>query len=523
MNLRITSRSRSAIFVALLLIIVIGVVLVLQATPEGAGLSDDSIAYIAGARSMVAGQGYREAWLASDQPVTHFPPAFPSLLAFFGFLGADPLHAARFVNALLFGLSAGVLGILAWRMVPSLTAGLVLAGLFVLCADLLQAYTVAMSEPLFIFLSLLSFWMFDLYIERNYHIWLGACATFVGLAYLTRYSGLALLATFVVALLILKKTWKEKLTTSALFIAGTLPFILGWTIRNKLLADNATNREFVWHPITAENLRIGLRTVTEALFPVDVWRRAMLKQPILVEAIIVIVIGAVLVWLATRAWKYLSEPEQVSSSDGRGHNTKEVISFTTGLYIFAYLASIIFSMLMFDAATKFKLRILAPIFVSLLILLIYFGIWLRNKNRLLVVLLTFVVIAFSAYKQIHTVNDWSKGGQGYASFRWYDSKAMAYLRKIPADIRIYTDQPGAVYLYTGRGNYVLPSRIDSATALPRPDFEKDAAFMHQEIEDGKAVLAVFGGEENTADLALFSEGLYLAHKSAGDEIYTAHP
>src|SRR6266496_5745284 len=129
MNNRVTSRF--AIFVALLLIAVIGVLLVLQATPEGAGLSDDSIAYIAGARSMVAGHGYREAWLASNQPVTHFPPAFPSLLAFFGFLGADPLHAARLVNALLFGLSAGVLGILAWRMVPSLTAGLVLAGLFV--------------------------------------------------------------------------------------------------------------------------------------------------------------------------------------------------------------------------------------------------------------------------------------------------------------------------------------------------------------------------------------------------------
>ncbi len=84
MNNRVTSRF--AIFVALLLIAVIGVLLVLQATPEGAGLSDDSIAYIAGARSMVAGHGYREAWLASNQPVTHFPPAFPAVLAFFGFL-----------------------------------------------------------------------------------------------------------------------------------------------------------------------------------------------------------------------------------------------------------------------------------------------------------------------------------------------------------------------------------------------------------------------------------------------------
>src|SRR5215213_7763064 len=190
-----STRPRFVSFIALTFIALLGMVLILQATPNGLGLSDDSIAYIAGARSMAAGDGYREAWLASNQPVTHFPPAFPSLLAFFGFFGIDPLHAARWVNALLFGLTAGLLGTLAWRMVPSLTAGLVLAGLFVLSGDLLPVHAMAMSEPLFIFLSLLSFWMFDLYFERDLHWWLGACATFAGMAYLTRYSGLALVAT----------------------------------------------------------------------------------------------------------------------------------------------------------------------------------------------------------------------------------------------------------------------------------------------------------------------------------------
>jgi 4-amino-4-deoxy-L-arabinose transferase-like glycosyltransferase len=524
MNIRVTSRF--AIFVALLLISIIGVLLVLQATPEGAGLSDDSIAYIAGARSMVAGHGYREAWLASNQPVTHFPPAFPSLLAFFGLFGLDPLHAARWVNALLFGANAGLLGVLAWRMTPSLTAGLVLAGLFILSSDLLQVHAVAMSEPLFIFLSLLSFWMFDLYFERDQHWWLGACATFVGMAYLTRYSGLALIATFVVALFVLHKSWKQKLVHSALFVAGTLPWILGWTFRNKLIAENATNRTFAWHPITRDNLHIGLRTLAEALSPVDAWRKGLIRQPLIVEVLIVLLLGAVLVWLALRTWKYISQPTALISSPAiKGDpRAKEVISFTTGLYLFAYLAAIISSMLMFDAATKFKLRILAPMFVSVLILLIYFGVWLRDKNRPLIVVMTFVLLTFSAYKQIQTVGDWSRGGEGYASFKWYDSKAMVYLSNLPADVHIYTDEPAAVYLYTGRGNYVLPDRFDSATALPREGFDESLEQMRQEILDGKAVLAIFsGGEVTNEEEALFSEGLYLAHKSAGDAIYAAQP
>lgn len=524
MHLRVTSRP--AVFIALVLIAIIGVLFVLQATPEGAGLSDDSIAYIAGARSMVAGNGYREAWLASNQPVTHFPPAFPGLLASFGFLGIDPLNAARWVNAFLFGASAFVLGILAWRMTPSLTAGLVLAGLFVLSGDLLQVYAMAMSEPLFILLSLLAILTFDLYFERDHHWWLGACATIVGIAYLTRYSGLALIATFVAALLILPGRWKRKLSLSALFVAGTLPWILAWTIRNRVTAENATNRVLAWHPITSENIHIGLRTVSEFLIPVESWRREIFKQPLVIEAIIIVILGAVLVWLANKSWNYISSPQTLTpSGDGNGEKkVGEVISFTTALYLFAYLASIISSMLMFDAATKFRLRIVAPVYVCLLILLVYFGVWLRGKNRPLVVLLTFVFLGFFAYKQVNTISFLSKGGLGYASFQWYDSKAMAYLRELPEDVLIYTDEPAAVYLYTGRGNRVLPDRFDSATALPREGFEEGLEQMKDEILAGKAVLALFqGGEVDSEEEALLSEGLYLAHKSSGDAIYSAPP
>src|SRR5262249_53231128 len=159
----------------------------LWATPEGLGLSDDSIGYIAGARSMLAGHGYREAWLASDGPVTHFPPGFPAVLALVGLSGLDPLRGARFLDALLFGLNTALLGILGWRMTKSLPAGLILATLFVVNDSLLRVHAVAMSEPLFIFLSLLAFWMFDLYFERDAHwAWLILCGVIVGAAYLTR-------------------------------------------------------------------------------------------------------------------------------------------------------------------------------------------------------------------------------------------------------------------------------------------------------------------------------------------------
>jgi len=232
----------------------------------------------------------------------------------------------------------------------------------------------------------------------------------------------------------------------------------------------------------------------------------------------------VLVWVIAKAWKYFSEPQQVSAEEKMDAGSREFIPFSSGLYLFAYLASIVAAMTMFDAATKFKLRILSPVFVCLLILLVYLGIWFRNKNRTVVILLTLVFLSFAFFKQFITVNELSKGGLGYASFQWYDSKAMDYLRELPDDVMIYTNEPGAVYLYTGRGSYVLPDRFDSATAQVRSGFEAGVVTMQSEINAGKAVLALFDGGDNVPkDAPILVEGLYLAHKSAGDEIYTAQP
>lgn len=522
---------RLASFLTLILLAMIGTFLVLQATPEGLGLSDDSIAYIAGARSMLAGDGYREAWLESNQPVSHFPPGFSSVLAFLGLFGLDPLRGTRFVNALLFGINAALLGILVWRMTPSLTAGLVAAALFVVSGDLLQVHTAAMSEPLFIFLSLLSFWMFDLYFElppssvgrgiSGEWWWLVACGVFAGMAYLTRYAGLALVATFIVTICILRTSWKKRFTSIGIFLAGFLPFALGWALRNRIVAENVTNRALVWHPITAENITIGLRTFSEFLIPVDAWRREIFKQTILIEGLVVIVLGVVLVWTLRWVWIYLASPRQASALIRGGKESREVISFTTGLYIFAYLASIVASMTLFDAATKFRLRILSPVFVGLLILLVAFGIWMRRKQRPLVIVATILVMAISVYKQSVTFAHWSQGGIGYASFQWYDSQAMAYLRDLPGDVSIYTNEPAAVYLYTGRGARVLPTRYDTATTQERPDFKQGILNLQNDILQGRAVMALFDGGDNLAsDVNLLTGGLHLAFKGQGDEIYT---
>ena len=532
-------KSQSLFLLALGLIAVSAVGVLLYSTPQGLGLSDDSIAYIAGARSLISGQGYREAWLASNGPVTHFPPGFSSILALIGLSGLDPLRGARFLNSILFGANAFLLGIIGWRMTKSQAAGVALTLLFAVNASLFNVHAVTMSEPLYIFFSLAAFLTFsysgvqqlaavqglvtqsDSKLSDS-RIWLIVTGILTSLAYLTRYAGLALFATFVVAIFILQDTWRKRLTSAGIFLASFIPFALAWSIRNETVADNATNRILVYHPLTTENIETGIYNFSEFLIPVETWRRVLINIPIFFAMLLALFSLVLLIWVVYKGLKKFFQPVT---------EQPEILSFASGLYIFGYMASIISSMMLFDASTKFKLRILSPVYVSLLVLLVFFGYWLWQKRavfwRSLVIIGILFILALSIYDTSSVVAKLHKGGQGYASFQWYDSQAMDFIGNLPKDTRIYTNQPGPVYLYTDRPSYVLPDLIDPVTGLPREGYEKGVNRLHEDVLSGKAVLALFKFGSEAEDVQTvylqLSDGLYLAHDTHGDKIYSTHP
>ena len=525
-----------ASFLILSLLALSGTFLILYATPQGMGLFDDSIAYIAGARSLLSGQGYREAWLASNQPVTHFPPGFSSVLALVGISGLDPLRGTRFVNALIFGANIFLLGLIGWRMTRSKAAGCVLAFLLLVNGQLFRVHTTAMSEPLYIFFTLAAFISFWHYFSSGYNKFLVLSAILTAFAYLTRYAGLALLATFLVSLFILHPTWRKRWTSIAIFLAGFIPFALAWSIRNRMLADNATNRTLVYHPITAENIQLGIGNFAAFIFPVEAWRRELSRIPDLFAVILAVLVLALFVWVVSKGLKKFFNPAT---------ETPEILSFISTLYIFGYLASILSSMTLFDASTKFQLRIVAPMYVSLLIMLIYLGWWLWRKyvtslritnyasvrgfpvGRITFYAFIFFVFPTSILNFTDTLAQLRKGGQGYASFQWFDSDGMKFLQTLPSETRIYSNETAPVYLYTDHPGYVLPDLVDPVTGLPRGNTDEGIAALQADVLSGEAALALFDFGSKSDDVQLIyrslADGLHPAFDAQGDKIYTASP
>jgi hypothetical protein len=484
--------------------------LLTYSTPQGLGLNDDSIAYIAGARSILDGQGYREAWLVSNGPVTHFPPGYPAVLALLGFLtGLDPLRGARVLNSALFGLNVFLAGWLGWRMTGSRLVGLLVAAGTLLSSSLLYIHARAMSEPLYIFLTLLSFLVLDEYFVRSPAVQLRVSRAapaslllvtlgcLLGWAYLARYAALSLLATMLAGLLILHENWRKRWQDAALLALSAFPWMLGWSIRNRVLGGSFTNRVLSWHPVSFENWELGVETLAEFIVPFNLWRNRLLAVPGLFEGFLLAIGLALFAWVVYKGAPRFLRPAQAAMPG--------VLSFTNGLYVIVYLAALATTMTLFDPATRFQVRILSPIYISLLLLLAGLGVWVwRRKTaawRVAVVFLAIGILSMFAYSQVRFVQGLHAAGGALTGENWFTSNVSAALEQVPPEALILSNDPGVVYLYTGRPSGVLPRE------------EPGISELKPYVLSGKIVLVLFRvNKAEPTTLAYYYElgrGLYL--------------
>ncbi len=147
------------------------------------------------------------------------------------------------------------------------------------------------------------------------------------------------------------------------------------------------------------------------------------------------------------------------------------------------MAVLVLTMTLFDPATKFQVRILSPTFISLILLLMSLGTWLwRQKQdfwKPVIVLFAVGLLSMFAISQAVAVQDFRRGGDAFAGEKWSNSEAIAALDTVPPDVLILSNEPGVVYLYTGRPSGVLPKMEPGISALKQP------------VLDGEIVIVLF--------------------------------
>ena len=191
---------------------VIAAALFLYTTPFGVGLTNDSAAYIGGARSLMAGQGYvRIGGDGLPRPISHFPPFYSLVLAGASRItGQDPLVTAKWVNLCCAVLNQALF-MAAVLVLTGSEAASILGGITFLCAGpVLQGQIYGLSEALYLtlFFAVLILSVYAVR-ERKTLLWLAVGLVSAELA-LTRYAGLAAVGAAAVYLLCALPSAKER-------------------------------------------------------------------------------------------------------------------------------------------------------------------------------------------------------------------------------------------------------------------------------------------------------------------------
>jgi len=470
---------------SLLVLSGIGMAALLLSTRWGIGLSPDSALYIGAARNLLSGNGLSVSSYAEKfTPLTQYPPLFSSVLAGIGLFGVEPAHGVRWLHVLLLAGNIFLVGLMVRTYSRSRWVSVLASFLMMTSVAGVKIHSMAWSEPLFIFLELLALFLLAQHFEHQRVLFLVVSAVTAALAFLTRYAGVALVATGALAILLLsKEKWKKRSTDTVLFcLISAVPTAL-WMIRNLLIAGTTTARDIGFHPITVGHFQSAFNSVSSWLLPGAIpFARG-------VSLLIVVALFAFIFLVTLRK----GERNQKEC----GHEGLARLSMLLAIFVGMYGLMLIIVISFFDAYMPIDDRYLSPVYVPTLVLVLclssYFFSALVKARAVHISLVVFSLALSGLYlaQAISWLTLDYKNGIGYSSRSWKQSKLIAQVKALDPKTPIFTNAPDAVYLLTGLPAYMIPRKVDPATKKANGDFSSQLAAVRDQLVERKGVVVYF--------------------------------
>jgi hypothetical protein len=475
----VTKKSNALVIVVGLTLI--GMLVILLTTRSGIGVYPDSTTYFDAADNLASGRGLIVISGSGNEPMplTHYPPLYPTLLALIACMGVTIENAARWLNALLFGANVILVGLSIRVFARESSFFPIIGAVLILAApDLLAIHSFALTEPLFIFLTMLGLLCLATYMGSRKHACLLAASVAIALSLLTRYVGVASFGAGALALIALNgRAVRRRLTDTILFgaIAGA-PLGL-WIIRNRLQAGGVTDRHMVFHPVKLAQLISGASTVA-SWFMVGKVRGPI--RPIVFG--IELIVAVVVLFLLNRG--------------GNHGKASSRLPHVLLLFILVYVGFLVFTASFVDADTVFDQRSLAPVHVAVLMLGLWVGrtLYLRSKSPVVRIALVVVALAFVTSYVIRGAK-WflavSNDGQGYSSKAWRNSATILRIKTLRSDAPVYSNGYDAIYYLARRPAMYLPQKINHSTGQANAIYELEIENMAKDLKQHGGVLVYF--------------------------------
>jgi hypothetical protein len=463
----LVSKRPNAIMFLLVLISLVGMGLVLYATTWGPIIYSDSVGYLSVAQNILVGKGVGVYEVSGRfSPSTLQPPFFSMLLAFFGLTGIDIVTLSRWLHGIFFGIVLFLIGLSLLRLAGSRLFALAGALTFSVSPLLLHLFSLVMTEPTFILLSVSAALCLLRAVGRDHLGWLAASAMCVGLAVITRLVGAAwIVSGALVALVFWSGGWKRRLITLFCYAGlSSLP-VVAWGVWTQWIVQAPSRiAEAGVGPVQRLiEARVAMVDIFwswlpfSALLP-DVHYRikmlGLLTLPVLSVGWVVWAVGR-----ATRnqpgyRWQvWLQEP---------------IIRAVSLLWLslVAYLGVIVVGYAFSSPTPDLNERTLAMgLLIGLSVTFVTCGAVFRffstHRWRYMLPLACAGVLIASALPQsLPMLQVYHQEGSGYLGSHWRMSPTRMAATELPADIPLISNEHSMLTFWLGRPVYPLPEIIN---------------------------------------------------------------
>jgi len=439
----------------------VGAVIIFVVTGnEGAGLTPDSVAYISVARNLVTNYefvNYEGIHLVLQ------PPLYPIVLALIKILTTfDPIVSASYLNSFLFGLNVYLSGMFLLKHLKSLTL-VCLGTLSVLLSfALIKVAFIALSETLFVTLIIIFLYHIETYQRTGKIFSFIMISISTSLACLTRYTGVVLLLTGMICILVRgENKLKDRIGDLFSFtIIAVLP-IGGWIVRNYLISNTFAGERASSSYTFLENINYSWNTILPWYLPIE-------HSGIYLVFIFIIIF----VWV-------------LGSSEGSIRNILFQQAGPSILFALLYSCIIIISSTT-TAYDKISDRLLAPIYIPIVFTVFIIAdkilSWLIQGIKVRLITVPFsigivLLIAFPMNKTTQFINEYLyQSGWGYNSQHWKKSEMINYLiehEPYNSNLSYYSNKPEAVYILTSIVSKRSPAKTFYNSTEPFSGDRKD--------------------------------------------------
>ena len=468
-------------------------------SPYGIGISAESETYVSTARNFAEGRGLvAPTRSGSVAPLTQHAPLYAVVLGVCGRFGADVVDAARWVSAislgllvLLTGLTAGALSNRRWA--PPIAGAMALFSVVIL-----SVYLTALSESLFLVATVALLLLLVRYLQDGGDRFLLAASLACAAALLTRFAGLAAVATGVVTILLYDRSTRRRTAAVLFAVLSCAPAVL-WGVYAAMRAGNPVHREFAFHPLGIRDADAALKTLSTWILP------GIIPAPVRIAAL-----GIVLLWLF-----HLLRSVRIPV-------TGRVLLWFTGLYILALAAAKSF----FDRAIPMDDRILSPLYIPALLagmLAVENAISGAVRRGALIVAAATVAIAIAVVnvsREAPSLARAHRSGRDYTGVAWRHSSVADWLRSVNPDTPLYSNIESAVrFLHHGviQG---LPPKADPRSGRPNLAYPRDLQRLGATLQNDHGVVIYFTNAHEMDDflptVAELTEQLHLTVVARGD-------